>query len=181
MSAPHASTHKVTRAPRKTASPRSAPSLDARWPARAAATLAFASAAVTLFWTLGGTLLLDTVGGAPEEIARERSLGSFALGTGVVLLKVSAGLLALALLGRVAGRLRRMALLIANGAASAILVMWGGANVLLSGLVLAGVITPDGSVDERSLRWHVFLWDLWFVVWGVLIAVAVVRRRRRSS
>lgn len=132
-------------------------------------------------WMLGGTLLLDTVGGAPEDLARERSLGSFAFGTGVVVLKVTAGLLVLALLGRGAGRLRRLGLLIANGVASAILLLWGGASVLLSGLVLGGVITPDGSVDERSLRWHVPFWDLWFVVWGVLIAVAVVRNRRRAS
>jgi hypothetical protein len=37
---------------------------DVRRPAYAAAGLAFASAAVSPFWTLGGTLLLDTVGGA---------------------------------------------------------------------------------------------------------------------
>ena len=181
MSAPPASTHAVPRAQREAGSPISALGLAGRWPARAAATLAFASAAVTLLWTLGGTLLLDTVGGAPEDIAREHSLGSFAFGTGVVLLKVTAGLLVLALLRRDAGRLRRRGLLIANGAAGAILLAWGGANVVLGGLVLAGVITPDGSVDERSLRWHVFLWDPWFVLWSVLIAVAVVRWRRGAS
>ncbi|MEA2497122.1 MAG: hypothetical protein QOJ29_5033, partial [Thermoleophilaceae bacterium] len=35
-----------------------------------AAALAFASAAVSLYWTLGGTALLDTVGGAVEDLAR---------------------------------------------------------------------------------------------------------------
>ena len=45
----------------------------------AAAVLAFASAAVTLYWTLGGTLLLDTVGGAFEELVRRRSPGALAL------------------------------------------------------------------------------------------------------
>ncbi|MDQ5834476.1 MAG: hypothetical protein M3550_15700 [Actinomycetota bacterium] len=50
-----------------------------------AAALAFASAAVTLFWTLGGTLGLDTVGGQLEELARARSAGALLLGTVVVL------------------------------------------------------------------------------------------------
>jgi hypothetical protein len=47
--------------------------VDVRRPAYAAAGLAFASAAVSLFWTLGGTLLLDTVRGAIEDLARDRS------------------------------------------------------------------------------------------------------------
>ena len=90
-------------------------------------------------------------------------------------------MLALALLGRGAGRLRRRALLIASGAASALLLLWGGANVLLGGIVLAGVITPAGSTDGHALRWHVFVWDLWFVVWGALLAVALARHRRPAS
>jgi hypothetical protein len=44
-----------------------------RVPAYAAAALAFGSAAVSLYWTLGGTVLLDTVGGTFEDLARERS------------------------------------------------------------------------------------------------------------
>lgn len=181
MIVPPASTRMVTRRQRAPAPPVSAGPLADRWPARAAATLAFASAAVTLFWTLGGTLLLDTVGGAPEDLARQRTPGSFAFGTMVVLVKVTAGLLALALLGHSTGWLRRRWLLIANGTAAAILLLWGGAIVLLGGLVLGGAITPDSAVDERNLRWHVSLWDLWFVVWGALIVVAVMRYRGRRS
>ena len=179
--APHVSTYTATRAQYEGSAPISAPGLDARWPAWAAATLALASAMVTLFWTLGGTLLLDTVGGAPEEIARQHTLGSFAVGMSVVLVKVTAGLLALALRGRGAKRLRRRWLLIANGTASAILVLYGAANILISGLVLAGAITPAGSVNENSLRWHVFFWDPWFLTWGAILAVAVARYRRRTS
>jgi hypothetical protein len=36
--------------------------------------------------------------------------------------------------------------------------------VLVGGLVLVDVITPTGPVDEHALRWHVFVWDLWFLV-----------------
>ena len=43
-----------------------------RW-AYLAAGLAVASAAFSLYWALGGTALLDTVGGEIEELARERA------------------------------------------------------------------------------------------------------------
>jgi Protein of unknown function (DUF3995) len=155
------------------------PMRSVRVPARAAAALAFASAAVSAYWTLGGTFLLDTVGGAIEDLARERSVGSIALGTATVLLKVAAGALALALLRLPGDGLRRRAVLVANGLASAVLCVWGAANVAIGGLVLAGVVQPSGTVDRHALRWHVFLWDLWFLVWGVVLAVAVLAARRR--
>jgi hypothetical protein len=60
------------------------------------AVLAFGSAAVGFSWTLGGTVLLDTVGGTFEDLARERSPESIVLGVLVVLVKVAAGLLGLA-------------------------------------------------------------------------------------
>jgi hypothetical protein len=64
---------------------------DVRRPAYAAAGLAFASAAVSLFWTLGGTLLLDTAGGATEDLARDRSAVAIAVGIAVIFLKAAAG------------------------------------------------------------------------------------------
>ncbi len=60
-----------------------APRLGARGPgaAYAAAILAFAYAAVSLYWTLGGKLLLATVGGAwkTSRCAAVRLLSSSAL------------------------------------------------------------------------------------------------------
>jgi hypothetical protein len=144
--------------------------------ATVAAALAFASAGVSLFWTLGGTWLLDTVGGAMQDLARERSLAAIALGVAVVALKGAAGVLALAL-RRDRGAPRERPVLAANALAAAVLLLWGGANVVVGALVLAGVIVPDGGVDEHALRWHVFVWDLWFVAWGAALAVAVARRR----
>jgi Protein of unknown function (DUF3995) len=144
-----------------------------------AAGLAFASAALSLYWTAGGTLLLDTVGGAIEDLARERSLGAVALGTAAALLKVAAGILALALVHPRGGRRSRRLVLLANGAASAILCVWGAANVVVGALVLGGAITASGDVDRHALRWHVLVWDMWFLVWGLALAVAVATARRR--
>lgn len=58
---------------------------------------------------------------------------------------------------------------------------YGDLNVLLGALVLAGVIEPAGSVDRTALRWHVGVWDLWFLVWGILLAMAAVSYRRRTA
>lgn len=151
-----------------------------RRPAYTASTLAFASAALSLYWTIGGTLGLNELGGPLEHLARERSLGVLALGTTVVVLKVAAGSLALALVKPWGARLGRRLLLTANGAASAVLVLWGGANVLAGAAVLGGVVMPSTPVDEYGLRWHVFFWDLWFLVWGVALALAVERHRRQT-
>jgi hypothetical protein len=151
----------------------------ARSAARLAAGLAFASAAVSLYWTVGGTVLLDTVGGAIEDLARDRSLGAVALGTTTVLLKVAAGILSLALVRVSVGGRRRRFLLLANGVASAVLCVWGGANVIVGALVLSGAITSSADVDRHALRWHVFVWDMWFLVWGLGLAVAVAAARRQ--
>jgi hypothetical protein len=145
-----------------------------------AALLAFASAGVSLFWALGGTLLLDTVGGAIEELARERSPEAIAVGIAAALLKAGVGVLAIALVNGRGGPLTRRWLVTVNAIASAVLVAWGGINVAVGALVLSGIVSPSGPVDERALRWHVFLWDLWFLVWGVLLALAVARQRRRA-
>lgn len=37
-----------------------------------------------------------------------------------------------------------------------ILILYGGAAVIVGGLVLSDVMTPSGRVDEHALRWHVF-------------------------
>jgi hypothetical protein len=146
-----------------------------RVPALAAAVLAFASAAVSLFWTLGGTLLLDTVGGALEDLARTRSPPAVMLGVATVAIKGAAGVLALQLAGSAPPGRR---VLVLTAAAAAVLSFWGGANVLAGSLVLAGVIDPGEPVDEHALRWHVVLWDPWFVVWGVALAWATRRAWR---
>jgi hypothetical protein len=144
-------------------------------PAYAAAVLAFASAAVSAYWTLGGTVLLDTVGGTIERLARERSAPAILLGIVVVLVKVAGGLIALALVQPWGARVGRRPLMTFSTVGSVVLVLYGGVLVLIGGLVLANVINPSQPVDEHALRWHVFVWDLWFLVWGLALGFAAWR------
>jgi Protein of unknown function (DUF3995) len=150
------------------------------WPAYAAAVLAFASAAVSVYWTLGGTALLDALGGTFERLARDRSAAALALGIMVILVKVAGGLLALALVRPWGTTVGRRLLLPPSVLGGMILVLYGGAEVLLGGLVLGDVITPSGPVDEHALRWHVFVWDLRFLFWGLALGLAAWRYHREG-
>jgi hypothetical protein len=95
----------------------------------------------------------------------------------VVLVKVTGGLLALALVQPWGTRVGRRLLLVSAAVGSAGLAVYGGVLVLVGGLVLADLITPSAAVDEHALRWHVFVWDLWFLVWGMALGLAVWRYR----
>lgn len=162
-----------------------APRRDARGVSRsrdpaavAAAVLAFVSAAVTLYWLLGGTLGLDTVGGEIEELARERSATTLAVLAATFLAKLAAVAVALMLADSWRRRPGRpvIALGLLGGAG---LALYGGVLVLAGALALSGILDTSGPRDEYALRWHVFFWDLWFLVWGVALALAALRARRR--
>ena len=49
---------------------------------------------------------------------------------------------------------------------------------MVGALVLSGAISSSAEVDRHALRWHVFVWDMWFLVWGLALAVAVAAARR---
>ena len=66
-------------------------------------------------------------------------------------------------------------------AASTVLTAYGGLLVGVGALVLTGLVSPSGPVDRPALRWHVLLWDLWFLVWGLLLGVAAWHYGRASG
>jgi hypothetical protein len=150
-------------------------------PAYAAATVAFAYALMSLYWALGGHGLVSTVGGYVEQFARRGGALPVLIALAATLAKVAGGLLALALVRPWGQMVPRRWLLTGSAGASALLVVYGGANVLLGALVLLGVIHPAGSVDRTALRWHVGVWDLWFLVWGILLALAIAGYWRRTA
>jgi hypothetical protein len=148
--------------------------------AYAAAIAAFAYALMSLYWAVGGHGLVSTVGGYVEQFARRGGAVPVVVALAATAAKAAGGLLALALVrpwGRV---VPRRWLLAGAAAASALLVLYGAVNVAAGALVLLGVIHPAGGVDRTALRWHVGVWDLWFLVWGVLLALAAAGYWRRT-
>jgi len=150
------------------------------WAAYGACALAWLYAVPSAYWALGGTVGLDTLGGAIEQLARTRDPAGIALGLGAGVLKVAGGLLALALVRPWGRAIPRRLLGGAAWATSVVLTCYGGLLVVVGALVLGGLISPSGPVDRRALRWHVFLWDLWFLVWGLLLGVAAWQYGRES-
>jgi hypothetical protein len=140
-------------------------------------------AAISLYWALGGTWLLDTVSGSLAEQVR---LGN--VGPGVALAVFGAAILKL--VGAVLPILSVQ--LSAAGAwhASLRALLWLEATVLIAyGLVLtvvgllvqSGLIAAAPDADKRALAWHAFLWDPWFLVWGALVAAYLLLTRRREE
>jgi hypothetical protein len=149
--------------------------------AYAAAIVAFAYALVSLYWAAGGQALISTVGGYVQQFAGRGGAAPLLAALAAAVAKVAGGLLALALACPWGRAVRRRWLLIVSAGASMLLAAYGGLNVLLGALVLAGVIHPAGGVDRTALRWHVGVWDLWFLVWGILLTLATVGYPRRTA
>lgn len=91
------------------------------------------------------------------------------------------GLLALALAHLGVTRRLHLVLLLAGGLGSVLLTVYGGLFVAVGALVLAGVVPAEGPVDRVALTWHVLLWDLWFLLWGLALGVTVWRSHRSAQ
>jgi Protein of unknown function (DUF3995) len=148
--------------------------------ASAALLLGVSYAAVSAYWGLGGTALLDTVGGAFERAGRVGSAGLIALVWVTVVLKLLAavlGLIAVADYRCLDIRQRRLARR-AGWAAALILVMYGGVLSVTGWLVQVGIVPAAANADHEALRWHAYLWDPWFLVWGLLMATGLALSRQ---
>ncbi len=97
-----------------------------------------------------------------------------------VVAKTAGDLLALALVRPWGRNIPRRSLRAVSAAASVLLIVYGAVNVLAAALVLSGVLHPGGRVDRTALRWHAGVWDLWFLVWGILLALATIGSRQRA-
>jgi hypothetical protein len=141
------------------------------WAAYAAAAWAGVFAVVSLYWALGGMAGIDTVGGEIEKLARAGEGG--ALAWGAALLKVAGVVYALALVQRW-GRVFPRALMLTGGwAGTAVLIGYGGLTVGTEILVAVGAVAPPAGIDWYAFYWHLALWDPYFLLWGVLLGIAV--------
>lgn len=142
-----------------------------RWAGYATAVCAFLFALVSFYWGLGGTVGLDTLG--REAVARVEAgdAGIFVAVWLAGVLKVGGGVLALALVRPWGRRLfGHRLLLVAGWGAAVVLLLYGCVQVGALLLVQTGVVAPPPDLDWRGFRGHLYLWDPWFVVWGVLAA-----------
>jgi hypothetical protein len=142
-----------------------------------AAALALGYATVSAYWTAGGTALLSTVGGAVEDAARRGGGAAVLLGLAVTGMKLGGAGVALALV-RPWGRRLPTRLLEGTALTGGLLLTgYGGLLVLVGAAALLGAFGPLPA-DPTALRWHVAVWDAWFLLWGALLTAAAVAHRR---
>jgi len=143
------------------------------WAAYAGCAWALSFAALSFYWAAGGTAGSSTLGPSIAEPALARDAGFVALLWGTGVLKVLAGVLALALARRFGSSLPRPLFVVGGWAATGVMAGYeGGASLVQHGLMELGVIaTPDG-LGQTALRWHLALWDPWWLLGGLLFALA---------
>ena len=152
-----------------------APGLTAAWAAFAVGLL---YAAISVYWGLGGSWLLDTVGASLTQPGRSASALVVLAVWCAVGLKVIASVLPLLAVGIGAARARWPRLIRALTWVEAVILTGYGLILTAIGLLVqAGLIGTPGGADHRALAWHAYLWDPWFLVWGLLVTAALLRSR----
>lgn len=151
------------------------------WCGRAAFGLGLLYALVSVYWAVGGTVGLDTLGGELERLARARDPAMVAVVWLTAGLKLIAAVLGLAVVQEWGRRMPRRTLLTLSWGAATVLVLYGGSLVVGQTLVKVGVIQASADVDGKAFHWHLFLWDPWFLVWGLLLGAATRGFVRQST
>jgi hypothetical protein len=152
-----------------------------RWAGYATAACAFLFALTSFYWGFGGTFALDTVGREAVELIEAGDVGIYLAVWFAGVVKVAGGVLALALV-RPWGRryLRHWMLMLAGWGGAAVLILYGGAQISVQLMVRAGIIAPAGEMDWRGFYGHLYLWDPWFVVWGILMGITAFYYTRNA-
>lgn len=154
-----------------------------RWPewvGYAAGAWAFAFAAMSFYWAVGGTVGIAMQAPSIKELAVERPAWFVATLWATGALKALAGLLALALVRGWGSLVPRWILLVAAWGVGALLSLYGGANLGVRGLMAVGVMSTPESMHSAAARWHLLLWDPWWLLGGVLFGVAAWGYQRGS-
>jgi hypothetical protein len=146
--------------------------------AQAAFAVGLLYAAISLYWGAGGTWLLGTVGSSLGKGHGASALVVLAVWLAVGLKVIAALLPLLAVSVDTSARARRARLIRALAWIEAlILTVYGLVWTAVGLLVQAGVIGTSATADHRALEWHAYLWDPWFLVWGLLVTAALIRSR----
>ncbi|MFZ0165979.1 MAG: DUF3995 domain-containing protein, partial [Trebonia sp.] len=164
--------------------PHSATSRRGTLPALAGLAVGLAYAAIIVYWAVGGRWLLNTVGISLSQPGQAGHLATLLAVWGAAAVKAVAAVLPLLAIGvwpRTAnGGLRRLVRVL-TWIEAAILTGYGLVLTASGLLVQAGVIEAVAHADRLALKWHAYLWDPWFLIWGLFVFLALWRSRPASQ
>ena len=153
-------------------------------PALAGLAVGLAYAAISVYWAAGGRSLLNTVGISLSRPGQAGHLAALLAVWGAAGVKAVAAVLPLLAIGvwpRTAnGGLRRLTRML-TWVEAAILTGYGLVLTASGLLVQAGVIKAAADADRLALKWHAYLWDPWFLIWGIFVFLALWRSRPASQ
>jgi hypothetical protein len=150
------------------------------WAGYAACAWGLIFAAISFYWGSGGRRGIDTVGGSIEKRALAGDPAIYAAVWTTGLLKVVGAVLALALVMRWGRRAPRRLVAVLGWFAALVSTAYGAVLVASGALVAGGVIKPSTPVDRKPLLWHLYLWDMSFLIWGLLFLLALWRFPRSN-
>jgi Protein of unknown function (DUF3995) len=142
------------------------------WAGYTAAALAVGFGLFSCYWAAGGTFGIDTLGGVIQRMAERRESGFVAVVWLTGALKIAGGVFSLSLVqpwGRV---VPRPLMVLAGRGGSALLIVYGALQVGSLLLVALDVVTPADPLGWKPLLWRLFVWDMSFLVWGILLLLA---------
>lgn len=152
------------------------------WFAYAACAWAFIFAAFSFYWAAGGMIGVETLGESMARLAaaHDSELITLTWITGV--LKVIAGLLALTLVQRWGRVFPRWLLRLAAWGAGLLFLGYGIINVIQHAIM----ILDPSQIGEllgsaNAVRWHLALWDPFWMIGGLLFIGAAFMFGRESS
>ena len=150
--------------------------------AQAACVVGVLFAAVSAYWGLRGTWLLDTLPVSFEEQARAGEVGIFVAVWAAAVLKIMAAVLPVLALHRMTRATWSRVVWVLAWVAAIFLTLYGLAQTAAAQLVYAGVLDDAAaSADDRRLLWRAFVWDPWFLIWGLLTVAALLYGRRHRD
>ncbi len=157
----------------------------ARGAAIVAALIALGSAGISAYWAMGGTALLDTVGGEIERWGRQGGGTVVVALWAIAVLKAGVALAAPVLAGiphSLPGWTRSRVPRILTWIAGSVLTLYGAVLTISGLLVQASVLDIGPTTNPKALACHAYFWDPWFLLWGLaLIACLWLTRPARGT
>lgn len=143
-----------------------------------ASSWAFLFALLSFFWAAGGH-----TGLRPFELEGMKDPILYATNLAAGFLKVVAGLLMLALLQSWGKHVPRWLLLAASGIAGVIFILHGLYSILGDILVVAGVVHTPEPINWKWRLLDLYLWGPWWLLGGILFALALwlILRHSRTA
>ena len=143
-----------------------------------AAIWAYLFAAINLYWGIGGTFAIETLGDGIAALAGVQDKELLLVNWISVAGKFALGVLALSSLLSLRGKASSL-LQVALWVAGVLLALYGTGNFIQHALMLTGSVPVArllGSLD--AVRWHMFLWDPLWLIGGVLFLLLANNYRK---